>query len=895
MVYLLKDLRLNKYLFKINKKKSILNQNFFIKELKYFYKIKNKKLLENFKKNNNGLEFANKRSFLLDEVIDKCYKEYVIHFDKNIKNFEFSIIATGGFGRKELAPHSDIDILFLHSLKDKKNLKSLVKPILHTLWNLGLRVGYATRTIQECIIYSKKELDVCTSILESRFIVGNKKIYENLMKQYKNKIVERYGKKFIEAIFLEREKRLKEIGDTRYLLEPNVKNGKGSIRDLQTLDWIGKFFYKIQNLNDLISHKILDKNSAESFIKAKTFFWSVRSHLHILSDRPNEQLSFEFQNLIAKKLGYKKSRALSHVEKFMKEYFYTAKKVSDLIRIYCSFIEDKEKLYPNLKIKKSKEIEFENFIIKDKRIDFSKNFRFKNFFLNNCTLFFRILEIAQKKNLDIHPKAASLILDNIKRIEKKIKNNKELLFSFIKILTSKNKTEKFLKLMSDLGLLGILIPDFKRISGHIQFGGFHTYTVDEHTLKAIGYINDIEMKKDLKENLLYSNIFSEIISRKILYIAMFFHDLGKGTGRDHSIVSSEIAKEFCSHLEMDQTEKNTIIWLIRNHLLMNKISQKRDIDDTNTIFEFGKKVQSLEQLKLLFIFTVADMKATGKSIWNNWNKYPLEKLFLKTRNLFLGSSINVNKNIIENLKSKLKKDKNLRPKKKIENFLKTLPKEIYLNNDKSKIVKFLQIIQKSREKNCIKIFQNIEKLATEIIIYTKDKPGLLYKLSGAVTISGFNVVEAKVSTLNNGMALDILWVRDLNGLMLDKLYHFSKLQKKMLEILSNDNLLEKEMKNEREKSLKKNLFNINTKIFIDNNSSKKHTILEINTFDRIGLIYDLTKKLYKLGLKISSAKILTMGKGANEIFYIQDFRGNKILSNKKINKLKTSITTLLNN
>ena len=220
MVYLLKDLRLNKYLFKINKKKSILNQNFFIKELKYFYKIKNKKLLENFKKNNNGLEFANKRSFLLDEVIDKCYKEYVIHFDKNIKNFEFSIIATGGFGRKELAPHSDIDILFLHSLKDKKNLKSLVKPILHTLWNLGLRVGYATRTIQECIIYSKKELDVCTSILESRFIVGNKKIYENLMKQYKNKIVERYGKKFIEAIFLEREKRLKEIGDTRYLLEP---------------------------------------------------------------------------------------------------------------------------------------------------------------------------------------------------------------------------------------------------------------------------------------------------------------------------------------------------------------------------------------------------------------------------------------------------------------------------------------------------------------------------------------------------------------------------------------------------------------------------------------------------------------------------------------------------
>tara|TARA_B100001013_G_scaffold201393_1_gene121996 strand:- start:1136 stop:3823 length:2688 start_codon:yes stop_codon:yes gene_type:complete len=895
MVYLLKDLKFNKNLFKVNKEKSISNLNLFTTELKNFYEIKNKKLLENFKKKNNGLEFTNKRAILLDEVIYKFYKQYAKHFQKNIKNFEFSIIATGGFGRKELAPHSDIDILFLHTLKNKKNLKNLVKPILHTLWNLGLRVGYATRTPQECISYSKKELDVCTSILESRFIVGDKNIYENLMKQYKNKIVERYGKKFIKAIFLEREKRLNEIGDTRYLLEPNVKNGKGAIRDLQTLDWIGKFFYKINNLNDLTNYKILDKNSVESFIKAKKFFWSVRSHLHILSERPNEQLSFEFQNLIAKKLGYKKTEALSYVEKFMKEYFSTAKKVSDLIRIYCSFIEDKEKLHPGLKIKKSKEIEFENFIIKDKRIDFSKNFRFKNIFLNNCSSFFRILEIAQEKNLDIHPKAARLILDNIKRVEKKIKRNKEFLFSFIKILTSKNKTEKFLKLMSDLGLLGILIPDFKRISGQMQFGGFHTYTVDEHTLKAIGYINDIEMKKNLKENLLYSNIFSEIISTRILYIAMFFHDLGKGTGRDHSIVSSEIAKEFCSRIEMDQTEKNIIIWLIRNHLLMNKISQKRDIDDTNTIFEFGKKVESLEQLKLLFIFTVTDMKATGKTIWNNWNKYPLEKLFLKTRNLFLGSSINVNKKIIETVKSKLKKDRNLYPKKKIDNFLKVLPKEIYLNNDKKKIVKFLQIIQKSKQKTCIKIFQNKQKLATEILIYTKDKPGLLYKLSGAATISGFNLVEAKVSTLNNGMALDILWVRDLNGSMLDKLYHFSKLEKKMLKILSNDNSLEKEVENEREKNLKKNLFNINTKIFIDNDSSKKHTILEINTFDRIGLIYDVTKKLYELGLKISSAKILTMGKGANEIFYIQDFRGNKILSNKKINKLKTSIITLLKN
>jgi len=892
--YTLKDLNFKEFFLK-RKKKVVFNLNLFSIELKKFYENRNKKLLDNFKKKNNGLELANTRSNLLDQIISKCYNYYFLELKKNSKNFRFSIVATGGFGRKELAPHSDIDILFLHSLKGKKDLEDFVKLVLHTLWNLGLRVGYATRTPRECILYSKKKLDVCTSILESRFIVGDKTIYEILMKQYKSNIIEKCRKKFIKSIFLERKKRLIETGETRYLLEPNVKNGKGGIRDLQTLDWIGKFVYKVTKLKDLINYKILDKNSVDSFLKAKKFFWTVRSHLHILSERPNEQLNFEYQIHIAKKIGYKKTKALLHVEKFMKDYFFTAKRVSDLIRIYCTLIEDKEKLIPGVKIKKSKEIKINNFVIKDKRIDFSKNFKLKNIILNNYKSFFEILEIAQQKKIDVHPKAARFILDNVKRIKNKISGKKEFLLSFLKILTSKNNTEKFLKLMSDLGLLGILIPDFKRVSGQIQFGGFHTYTVDEHTLKAIGYINDMQVKKNIKENLLYNKIFSEIISSKILYIAMFFHDLGKGTGYDHSIVSTKIAKKFCSFIKIDQTEKNTIIWLIKHHLLMNKISQKIDIDDMNMIFQFAKKVQSQERLKLLFIFTVADMKATGKSIWNIWNKFPLEQLFLKTRNLLIGSSINVNKGIVKNVKAKLENNKNLFSKKKISYLIKILPNEIYLNNKQKKIIEFLKVIEKYEKKTCIQFFQDKKRLATEIMVYTKDKPGLLYKLSGAVSISGFNVIEAKVSTLNNGMALDILWVRDLNGLMLDNLYQFPKLKEIMCRILSNNFSLKKKIRNEKNKYLKKNLFNLSTKIFIDNNMSKKHTILEINTFDRIGLIYDLTRKLYKLGFKISSAKILTIGKGANNIFYIQDFKENKIESSYKINKLKTNIMSLLKN
>ena len=887
MIYQVKDNNFKEFVVKTKKEKKFVSSNIFSLELKNFFQKKNKYLLDDFKKKGNGLDTAKKRSDFLNQIIAKCFNNFFSKFNK--KNFNFSIVATGGFGREELAPYSDVDILFLHNSKDKKFLKNFVKFILHNLWNLGFKVGYATRTVKECIFYSKKKLDVCTSILESRLIVGNKLLYRDLIKNYKKIILKNYSKQFFSSIFIDREKRLIEEGDTRYLLEPNVKSGKGSLRDLQTLEWIGKFLYKINKLGDLISYKILDKNSVNSFIKAKKFFWNVRTHLHTFSGRANEQLNFEYQSFVAKKMGYKKNKSLSHVEMFMKDYFFTAKKVSDLIRIYCSFIEEKEKInYRERKNDNFKEKKINKFIIKNKRIDFINKSLIKN--PNNI---FQILETAQLKKLEIHPNASNLILSNMNIFKKVANKKKNFLFSFLKILTSKNNKEKILKLMSDLGILGILIPDFKRITGQIQFGGLHTYTVDEHTLKAIGYLNEMELKKN-NENKFYNEIFSEIISKRILYISMFFHDLGKGTGKDHSFVSSVIAEKFCSFLEIEKIEKDTIVWLIKNHLLMNKISQKRDIDDNNTIFEFAKNVKSLEQLKLLFIFTIADMKATGKVIWNDWNKFPLEQLFLKTRNLFLGSPIDVNKNIIEKIKFNLLKNKKLKKVINIKNLVKVLPNEIYLNYDQKKIINFLEILNKYVRKTYIKISQNKKKFATEIIVYTKDRPGLLFKLSGAISVSGFNVIEAKASTLKNGMALDILYVRDLNNSMLDSLYHFRGLEEVLYKVLLNKFELSKKINIEKKKYALKNLFNINTKIFVDNITSKKHTILEVNTFDRIGLIYDLTKRLYKQDLVISSAKIITIGKGASQIFYIQDLKGKKIISNKRINKLKVNILSLLN-
>ena len=387
-----------KNFFKKEEKKNV-GVNSISNQLKKIYKNENKKLIQKFKKNKKGLTLANERSKLLDKIILKTFENFYV----NSKKLNYAIVATGGYGRQELAPYSDIDLLFLHSIKNKNDLKKIVKPILYVLWNLGLKVGYATRTVKECIIYSEKKLDICTSILDSRFITGNTVIYDDLIYNYKKKIINNYKKKFVKGIFKDRDKRLLEFGDTKYMLEPNIKNGKGVIRDLQILDWIGKFFYQVKNLDGLINYKILDKNSFRSFIEAKEFFWTVRSHLHIISKRPNEQLNFEYQSQIAKRMGYKNSKALLKIENFMKDYFFIAKKVSNLLRICCTFIEDKEKLVP---IKKSKKKIIGEFVIENKRINFSTKYLKKNY-----ESFFKIIELAQQNNVDLHPEVSKLFLE----------------------------------------------------------------------------------------------------------------------------------------------------------------------------------------------------------------------------------------------------------------------------------------------------------------------------------------------------------------------------------------------------------------------------------------------------------------------------------------------------
>ena len=880
------------FLSNLNKKESDdYKKKFFIK-IKDFYINSSKTIYDFFLIKNDGLKTAYTRSNILDQIISACFKNFFILSPNKIKIDNFGIVATGGYGRRELAPFSDIDILFLHNIKNKKNLENIVKPFLYILWDLGLRVGYATRTLKESIYFSKKNLDISTSILESRFIIGNKKIYNKMKDEYQKKIIDVQGTNFISKKLVERENRLKYHADSRYLLEPNVKDGKGGIRDLQTLSWIGQFFYKANNLNDLVKKKILDKNLARSFFKSKQFFWTVRTHLHNLSNRPNEQLNFEYQKEIAKRMGYKKHKGTTNVERLMKHYFLTAKKVSDLIRIYCTSIEEKEKLIIRKKgITNRTKKRIGDFIIINKRVNFHKHFLIKK----NQEKVFKIFQIAQEKDLDIHPLAIRFIINNLIKIDKNISKKKEILNIFIEILTSKKNSEKYLKLMNETGLLGKLIPDFQKIVGQMQFGGFHTFTVDEHTLKAIGLLHDLEkgLLEDTKK--LYKEIFSEILSPRILYISLFFHDLGKGRGQNHSVISSKIAQRFCSFLELDNIETKTIIWIIKNHLLMSKVSQRLDLEDSKTIIEFVKQIYSLEQLKLLFLFTIIDMKATGKKVWNSWNKFLLEQLFLKSRKLILATGKETFLPNVNKIKLKLKKKFHYISSNKFENLFNFFPKDLILNNSKKNLYQYFNIVYKSQKDSFISLKKNNYKFATEIIIYTKDEPGLLSKFAGAVAICGFNVVEARVCTLKNSMALDTLWVQNEKGSILDSKYQIPKLKNILKKILLEKVFLEKNIYTTYQHSNEKKLFNMVPQVYVDNIMSEHSTILEINSTDRIGLIYDLTKKIYSLGLQINSAKILTMGHKITDIFYITDLKGKKILSDVKINQLKKQILSLLKN
>jgi len=847
-----------------------------------------------FEEEEKGLTSAASLSYVVDQLLRTIFDfvtEHVYPLANPTASERLALVATGGYGRGELAPYSDVDLLFLIPYKSTPWAESVAEYILYVLWDLGLKVGHATRTPEECSRLAKEDLTIRTALLEARFLWGDKDLFETAAKRFMRRVVTGSGPEFVEQKLGERDKRHQRLGDSRYVVEPNIKEGKGGLRDLQTIWWIARYLYGV-NRAKAVDPDILTEAENRQFKKAESFLWTVRVALHFIANRAEERLTFDMQRQLSETLQYKDHPGLSGVERFMKHYFLVAKQVGDLTRIFCAVLEARQQKTFFSRFRPTKKLK--QFAVEGGRLTVQSEDDFKK----NPGHMVKIFRVADEQELDIHPDALRLIKHNLARMTRRIRRIPEVNDDFLAVLTSKRASEINLRRMNESGVFGKYLPDFGRVVAQMQYDMYHHYTVDEHTIRAIGLLPRIESGELATDHPLSTEVIQKIISRRVLYVAVLLHDIAKGRGGDHSALGADIAKTVCPRLGLKPAETETVAWLVRQHLLMSNTAFKRDLSDHKTILDFCEIVKSPERLRLLVVLTVVDIRAVGPNVWNGWKGQLLRDLYRAAEEVLLvghatrgrNERVQAKKEVLSNTLKKWKKGELKKQLSRMNDAYwiaednDTLTQNAYLMRDTDTSGELLGVTAR------VESFQDM----TNVAVYTEDHPGMFARIVGALGVAGALIMSAKIHTSKDGMALDNFIVQDQDGKTFNSEAQLVRLESTILETLKGKVRPKERLKQKRVFGNKNDSFEIEPVVLIDNKASNWSTVIEVNAKDRAGLLYDLAYALYGLKLSITSAHVSTYGERAIDVFYVRDLIGQKVTNKVRLRNLEDKLLKAAN-
>jgi len=856
-------------------------------------------------KDRRGRRCAERLCFMQDEVIRILYElaERHLYPAQNLSQAErMAIVATGGYGRGILAPGSDIDLLFLLPYKQTAWCEQIAEAILYCLWDMGLKVGHATRSIDECIRQSKADMTIRTSILEARYLLGDRKLYDDLMARFEKDVVRGTAKEFVTAKLAEREERHRRAGQSRYLVEPNVKDGKGGLRDLHTLYWIAKYVYRVSEREELIEHGVYDRREYTRFRRCGDFLWAVRCNMHFVTGRAEERLSFDIQREVAMRLGYTEHPGQRDVERFMKHYFLVAKDVGDLTAILCAELEDRQaKAMPALgrvmakfRPRRHRHLsETDDFVVDNNRINVAD----PRVFARDPVNLIRMFRLAQKHNLAFHPDALRLATRSLKLIDGELRHSEEANRLFLEILTSKHAPETVLRRMNETGVLGHFVRSFGRIVAMMQFNMYHHYTVDEHLLRCIGILSEIDAGTSADTP--FANELMRSIQpqhRTLLYVALFLHDIAKGRIEDHSIAGARIARRFCRRLGCSAAETETVAWLVEQHLVMSSVAQSRDLSDRMTIQNFASVVQSIERMKLLTILTTADIKGVGPGVWNSWKGQLLRTLYYETEPVLTGGFSEVNRaQRVAMAQAELKAELADWPPARLDAYVGRHYPAYWLKVDGPQKVahaRFLRAAEEAKQTVATAVNFDGARGVVELTVFAPDHPWLLSIIAGACAAAGANIVDAQIFTTTDGFALDTIAVSREFDRDEDEERRAGRIADTIEQVLRGAIKLPDMVATRLAPKPRYKAFAIEPEVTINNAWSDRYTMLEVTGLDRPGLLFELTTTLSKLNLNIASAHVATFGERVVDVFYITDLFGAKITSATRQAAIKRALIQL---
>jgi [protein-PII] uridylyltransferase len=815
-------------------------------------------------------ELFRQNSERMDDLVRKSFQRA----HSQIPSPSVCLMAVGGYGRAELAPSSDIDLLLLYSSSQKEKLPPLVEKILYPLWDLGLDVSCSSRSINECLNMAQSDLNVKTSLIDGRYLDGEYEFFRNLYSLFTRKVLHRKVRKFVEDLAKDLRHRHRKYEDPAYTLEPNIKEGKGGLRDFQIGRWIIRAKYKTDRWDS-----ILFPDHSRMLDKSLEFLWTVRNQLHWLSGRKQEDLSFELQEKIAPLLGF--SKGTEGIEEMMRQYHLSTQRIlnfaNDILdHVLCELSHFKKVFF----FFKRREID-KNFRMAYREIYFHEPMIFKKDPTQLMTLF----EYCQTYKAKVGFRVEEAVLEALPFIDDRFRHLEKVNQTFLSILRKGEGIETILRKMHELGFLSRYIPEFTEIEGRVHYDLYHVHPVDIHSILAVEELVKLREGFYQTDCPLLTSLISEIEKPEILFLTALLHDIGKGREGEHSIIGAEMAKTIGDRMGLSDGEKELIHFLVTHHLIMIETAFRRDLHDEQAILRFANQVKTSNRLKLLYLLSFADIKAVGPEAWTSWKETLLTELFLRTSHLLEKK---------ENMVMVLKRDEiitRLReslPESIVSEYAEHLPDRYLSSFSLEEIVRHVEMARNIEKELLLVDWEIGKEIQAKVTVCTKDRYGLFSKIAGSMFSNRLNIIEAQIHTWENGIALDTFWVEDSTK---DIEQRLQKFRKDLGEILSGKVLLKDLLAREKESNSirKKVIPKVPVEIKVNNQDSDFYTIVEATGEDRLGILYEITQALTDHGCDIHFARISTLGNRIVDVFYVQDTWGEKIEEKQKVDSLKQAL------
>ena len=845
----------------------------------------------------SGTEVTHLLCDMMDELINKLFLSIIYDIGGGDGMLEhITLVAVGGYGRGELNPFSDIDIMFLHDgVLPVTTVEDIAQKLLYFLWDMRLDVGYSVRKIADCVEMAAADGTVKTALMDARFLSGSRPLFVNLTKVIFGQILPKSSDSFIKEKVADMKSRRDKYGSTVYLLEPNLKEGEGGLRDLQTAMWVARVKYKFTDMRELIIKGIVVEEELETYHSALDYLWRICNELHYFNNRKNDQLTFDAQVHLAGFLGYKDSGRVLAVEDFMRDYYRHANKVEHFTSSLVSrCIWRDEGALKILGYFVRRPVGDGCFVLKGELIVPDESVVEKN-----PLVMMKIFELAQKHGVTLNVRVKGLIRKNLALINDKFRRSREVNQSFLNILRSTKGVADTLRIMHHLEFLNRYIPELEHIYCKVQHDMYHIYTVDIHTLFAVEQTEKM-LNGEFREIMpLPCAIASEIGKPELLMLAVMFHDIGKGSGGGHAEKGGAMIPTIARRMGLSKEDSERLEFLVRQHLQFAHISQRRDLNDEKMIAQFARQMGTSENLKMLYLLTVADVRAVGSDVWTTWKASLFQELFEKAFSILDRGGFEVEASS-ERVTSMIKKITEILddefPAAEIRQELKAMPVRLLLSNPAAVIAEQARLLLGlERSDILLRLSHQAEGGYSEYTICAHDMPGLFSRITGVMAANGINILGAQINTSKNGKVLDILQVNSPQGNLVTDSTRWDKIEQDMRQVIHGEVQVSDLVARRKRPTLltARPAPRFATKVDIDNEVSDDYTVIDILTHDKVGLLYLITSTLAEMGLYIGVSKISTKVDQVADVFYVRDIFGHKIVAPEKLNEICGKLITAI--